>query len=74
LDRFKPGVSLGTIEPYLPEEVAAVEGGDRAGELGPRRRTGLVIVFEIDSVEQATRPADAFPRPKAGFLEWFLSR
>jgi hypothetical protein len=32
-DRFKPGVTLETIEPYLPEEVAkrlaAPEGRDR---------------------------------------------
>jgi hypothetical protein len=56
-DRFKPGVTLETVTPYLTEEVANVwrlwkagivrENYDRADE------PGVVIVFELDSVEDA---------------------
>jgi hypothetical protein len=39
-DRFKPGVTMETIQPYLPGEVAnvwrALEGGDRPRELCSR--------------------------------------
>jgi hypothetical protein len=31
-----------------------------------------VIVFELDSVEEAKRYTDDFPLTKAGFLEWFF--
>jgi hypothetical protein len=31
-----------------------------------------VIVFELDSVEEAVRYTDYFPLTKAGFLEWFF--
>jgi glycerophosphoryl diester phosphodiesterase len=75
-DRMKPGVTYETIEPYLPEEVANVwrlwkagivrENYARADELG------VVIVFEVESVEAAKRYTDDFPLTKAGFLEWFF--
>ena len=75
-DRMKPGVTYETIEPYLPEEVANVwrlwkagivrENYARADELG------VVIVFELDSVEAAKRYTNDFPLTKAGFLEWFF--
>ena len=75
-DRMKPGVKYEQIEPYLPEEVANVwrlwkagivrENYARADELG------VVIVFELDSVEAAKRYTDDFPLTKAGFLEWFF--
>ena len=75
-DRMKPGVTYETIEPYLPQEVANVwrlwkvgivrENYARADELG------VVIVFELDSVEAAKRYTDDFPLTKAGFLEWFF--
>ena len=75
-DRMKPGVTYETIEPYLPEEVANVwrlwkagivrENYARADELG------VVIVFEVESVEAAQRYTDDFPLTKAGFLEWFF--
>ena len=32
---------------------------------------GVVIVFELDSVEQAKRYVADFPMSKAGYLEWF---
>lgn len=75
-DRMKAGVTYETIEPYLPEEVANVwrlwkagigrENYARADELG------VVIVFEVESVEAAKRYTDDFPLTMAGFLEWFL--
>jgi hypothetical protein len=74
-DRFKPGVTLATIEPYLSEEVANVwrlwkagivrENYARADELG------VVIVFECASVDECKRYTDDFPLTRAGFLEWF---
>jgi hypothetical protein len=75
-DRMKPGVTYERIEPYLPMEVANVwrlwkagvvrENYARADELG------VVIVFEVDSVEAAKRYTDDFPLTKAGFIEWFF--
>ncbi len=75
-DRLKPGVTYEMLEPYLPEEVANVwrlwkagvvrENYSRADELG------VVIVFELDSVEVAMRYTDVFPLTKAGFIEWFF--
>jgi chlorite dismutase len=32
---------------------------------------GVVIVFELDSVEQAKRYVANFPMSKAGYREWF---
>ena len=75
-DRMKPGVTYEAIEPYLRQEVANVwrlwkagivrENYARADELG------VVIVFEVDSIEAAKRYADDLPLTKAGFLEWFF--
>jgi hypothetical protein len=58
-DRFRPGVTMDTIQPYLAEEVANVW---RLWKLGVVRENyartdepGVVIVFEVDSVEVARR-------------------
>ena len=74
-DRFRPGVTMDTIQPYLGEEVANVW---RLWKLGVVRENyaradepGVVIVFEVDSVETARRYVDDFPLSKAGLLEWF---
>ena len=67
-DRFKPGVTLETIEPYLSEEVANVWRLWKARADEP----GVVIVFELDSVEDAKRYTDDLPLTRAGFLEWFF--
>lgn len=74
-DRFKPGVTMETIQPLLVEEVANVwrlwkhgvvrENYARADELG------VVIVFEVDSVAEAERYVADFPLTRAGYLEWF---
>jgi hypothetical protein len=75
-DRFKPGVSMETIEPYLPREVSNVWRLWKAGivreNYARADEPGVVIVFELDSVEAAKRYTDDFPLTKAGFLEWFF--
>jgi hypothetical protein len=73
-DKFRPGVSMEQITPYLPEEVSNVwrlwkagivrENYARADELG------VVIVFEVPDVPTAKAYTDDFPLSKAGFLEW----
>ncbi|WP_067715062.1 hypothetical protein [Nocardia yamanashiensis] len=73
-DRFKPGVTLETITPYLPEEVANVWRLWKAGivreNYARADEPGVVIVFEVDSVEEARRYIEDFPLTKKGFLEW----
>ncbi|GAB0104824.1 hypothetical protein JMUB6875_38000 [Nocardia sp. JMUB6875] len=73
-DRFKPGVTLETITPFLPEEVANVWRLWKAGivreNYARADEPGVVIVFEVDSVEEAKRYVDDFPLTKKGFLEW----
>jgi hypothetical protein len=73
-DRFRPGITMEQVTPYLPEEVSNVwrlwkagvvrENYARADELG------VVIVFEVPDVETARRYTDDFPLSKAGMLEW----
>lgn len=73
-DRFKEGVTLETIQPFLNEEVSNVwrlwkagivrENYARADELG------VVIVFEVPDVATAKAYTDDFPLSKAGYLEW----
>jgi hypothetical protein len=74
-DRFKPGVTMETIQPLLAEEVANVwrlwktgvvrENYARADE------PGVIIVFEVESVAAAEALVAEFPMTKAGYLEWF---
>jgi hypothetical protein len=75
-DRFKPGVTMETIAPYLPEEVANVWRLWKAGivreNYARADEPGVVIVFECKSVEQCKRYTDDFPLTKAGLLEWFF--
>jgi hypothetical protein len=74
-DRFKPGVAMDTIQPLLPLEVANVLRLWKAGILRANYaradEPGVVIVFELDSVEQAKRYVANFPMSKAGYREWF---
>ncbi|MFE3190836.1 hypothetical protein ACFXHA_17630 [Nocardia sp. NPDC059240] len=73
-DKFKPGVTLETITPFLPEEVANVWRLWKAGivreNYARADEPGVVIVFEVDTVEEARRYIDDFPLTKKGFLEW----
>jgi hypothetical protein len=75
-ERFKPGVTLDTIQPYLPDEVANVWRLWKAGivreNYARADEPGVVIIFELDSVEVARRYPDDFPLSKAGFLDWFF--
>ncbi|WP_216895537.1 hypothetical protein [Nocardia alni] len=73
-DRFKPGVTMETITPYLPQEVANVWRLWKAGivreNYARADEPGVVIVFEVDSVAEAQRYVNDFPLTKKGFLEW----
>jgi hypothetical protein len=74
-DRFKPGVTMDTVQPYLKEEVANVWRLWKAGIVRENYARadvpGVVIVFECASVEEAKRHVDDFPLSRAGLLEWF---
>src|SRR5882757_5510459 len=73
-DKFKPGVTLDHLRPYLKEEVANVWRLWKAGIVRENYARadvgGVVIVFEVDSVETAKQYTADFPLSKAGFLEW----
>src|SRR5215207_10314054 len=73
-DRFKPAVTVETIEPYLPEEVANVWRLWKAGVVRENYaradEPGVVIVFEVESVAAAEAYVADFPMTKAGWLEW----
>src|ERR1700726_2930930 len=74
-DRFKPGVTMQDVTPYLPEEVSNVWRLWKAGivreNYARADEPGVMIVFELDSVEQARKYVADFPMSKAGYLEWF---
>ena len=65
-DRFKPGVTMQTIQPLLAGEVANVW---RLWKAAIAREN---YARELDSVEEAKRYVADFPLSKAGYLEWFL--
>ena len=73
-ERFKPGVNLNTITPLLTQEVANVWRLWKAGivreNYARADEPGVVIVFELDSVDEAKRYVADFPLSKAGYLEW----
>ena len=75
-DRLKPGVTMETIEPVLPDEVATAwqlwkkgivrENYQRADE------PGAVLVLEVESVDEARQHIAALPLSRAGYVEWFF--
>src|SRR5689334_19958583 len=73
-DRFKPNVTLATITPYLPEEVANVWRLWKAGivreNYARADEPGEVIVFECASVEECKHYTDDFPLTTAALIEW----
>lgn len=73
-DRFRPGVDMETIEPYIKDEVANVWRLWKAGivreNYARAEENGVVIVFECSSVDEAKRYVADFPLSKAGLLEW----
>ena len=74
LDRFKPGVTMETITPLLPEEAANAWRLWKAGIVRENYarldEPGVVIVFECADVAEAKRYLDGFPMTKAGYIEW----
>ena len=58
-DRFKPGITLDTLRPYLREEVSNVWRLWKAGIVRENYARadvgGVVIVFECKNVEEAKR-------------------
>jgi hypothetical protein len=73
-DRFKPGVTMETVQPYIRDEVANVWRLWKAGIVRENYAradvSGVVIVFECVSVEEAKRYVNDFPLSRAGLLEW----
>ena len=73
-DRFKPGVTMETIQPYIKEEVANVWRLWKAGIVRENYAradvNGVVIVFECRDLAEARRYVEDFPLSKAGLLEW----
>jgi hypothetical protein len=73
-DNFKPGVTLDDLRPYLRDEVSNVWRLWKAGIVRENFARadvgGVVIVFELDSLEQAKKYIEDFPLSKAGLLEW----
>jgi hypothetical protein len=76
IDKFKPGVTIDSVRPYLPEEVANVWRLWKAGivreNYARADEYGVVIVFEADSVATVKRYTDDFPLTRAGLVEWDL--
>jgi hypothetical protein len=73
-DRFKPGVTLDALRPYLRDEVSNVWRLWKAGivreNYARADENGVVIVFECASVDEAKRYIADFPLTKAGLIEW----
>jgi hypothetical protein len=73
-DNFKPGVTIDDLRPYLRDEVSNVWRLWKAGIVRENYARadvgGVIIVFELDSVEAARRYTEDFPLSKAGLLEW----
>ena len=73
-DNFRPGVTLDDLKPLLREEVSNVWRLWKAGIVRENYARadvgGVIIVFELSSVEEARRYTDDFPLSKAGLLEW----
>jgi hypothetical protein len=73
-DKFKPGVTLETLRPYLRDEVANVWRLWKAGivreNYARADMPGVVIVFEVASVDVAKRFIADFPLTRAGLIEW----
>jgi hypothetical protein len=73
-DRFRPGVTLEQITPFLTEEVSNVWRLWKAGivreNYARADEPGVVIIFEVPDVQTAQTYTEDFPLSKAGLLEW----
>ena len=75
-DWVRPGVTMEALAPHLDEECANVWRLWKAGivrEMYSRAdEPGVLLVFELDSVEEARRYTDDFPLTKQRLIEWAL--
>jgi len=75
-DKFRPGVTMEQVTPYLPQEVSNVWRLWKAGVVRENYaradEPGVVIIFEVPDVATARRYTDDFPLSRAGLLEWSL--
>jgi hypothetical protein len=73
-DKFRPGVTMEQITPFLQEEVSNVWRLWKAGVVRENYaradEPGVVIIFEVQDVEAARIYTEDFPLTKAGLLEW----
>jgi hypothetical protein len=73
-DKFRPGVTMEKVTPYLPQEVSNVWRLWKAGVVRENYaradEPGVVIIFEVPDVATARRYTEDFPLSKAGLLEW----
>jgi hypothetical protein len=73
-DKFKPGVALDMLRPYLRDEVSNVWRLWKAGIVRENYACadmpGVVIVFECASLDEAKRHIADFPLTRAGLIEW----
>jgi hypothetical protein len=73
-DKFRPGVTMERVTPYLEQEVSNVWRLWKAGivreNYARADEPGVVIIFEVPDVATARRYTDDFPLSKAGLLEW----
>ena len=73
-DKFRPGVTMEQITPFLQEEVSNVWRLWKAGivreNYARADEPGVVIIFEVHDVEAARVYTEDFPLTKAGLLEW----
>jgi hypothetical protein len=77
-DRFKPGVTMADVTPYLPAEVSNVWRLWKAGivreNYARADEPGVVIIFELSSVADAKIYTDDFPSARQDFLSGILLR
>ena len=73
-DKFKSGVTLDTLRPYLRDEVSNVWRLWKAGivreNYARADMPGVVVVFECASLDEAKRHIADFPLTRAGLIEW----
>jgi hypothetical protein len=73
-DKFRSGVTMEDINPFLQEEVSNVWRLWKAGivreNYARADEPGVVIIFEVQDVEAARVYTEDFPLTKAGLLEW----
>jgi len=73
-DKFRSGVTMEHITPFLQEEVSNVWRLWKAGivreNYARADEPGVVIIFEVQDIETARTYTEDFPLTKAGLLEW----